>query len=101
MIVVAAECRMNVNHRKDFEIQMNRLSPLVRNEPGCLRYDTLQSVSDPGLFIIFEEWESQKHLDDHLARAHMKEHMAITSPWQSEPVSLSLYEVSFVDRIKI
>lgn len=101
MIVVAAECRIQEDHMKDFENQMKQLSPLVRDEPGCDRYDTLISVMEPGLFIILEEWESKNHLDDHLERIHMKDHMALTTTWLSEPISLSLYEVSGVDRIKL
>ena len=94
MIVVAAECRILQEHWQDFEEQMIRLIPLVREEPGCLRYEGLTSVDEPGLFVFFEVWETRRALDEHLATPHMKEHMAITTPWASEPVNLSVYEVS-------
>lgn len=101
MIVVAAERRILENYRQNFEKQMNLLTPIVRKEVGCLRYDTLSSVQEPGLFIILEEWESKKHLDDHLASPHMKEHKAITAPWSEEPLFLSLYVIDTVERIKM
>lgn len=101
MIVVKAECRILQDQWQNFEECMNILSPIVREEAGCLRYDILTSVEEPGLFIILEEWETRKHLDEHLATPHMREHMKITSPWSSDPIALTLYEVSDVERQKI
>ncbi len=87
MIVVAAERRIIENKRQDFLKQMSKLTPIVRKETGCLRYETLSNVEEPGLYIIPEEWESKKHLDDHLASPHMTEHKAITAPWSQNHYS--------------
>ena len=99
MIVVAAERRIREDYRQDFLTQMNKLTPIVIKEPGCLRYEILVSVAEPGLFIILEEWETKTHLDDHLASPHMTEHKAITAPWSTDPLFISLYEVKSVERI--
>lgn len=101
MIVVVAECRILQEFWQEFEEQINLLSPVVREEVGCIRYDTLTSIEEPGLFIIFEEWESRKYLDDHLDTIHMKDHFSKSAPWLAEPVFLSSYEVSAVERIKL
>lgn len=101
MIVVAAECHILQDHWQDFEEQMNNLVPAVKEETGCLRYDVLTSIDEPGLFIILEEWESRKHLDDHLATSHMMEHKQKSRAWEEAPISLSLYEVSNVERLKL
>lgn len=98
MLVVAAECRILPDHWQDFEEQMERLTPQVRAEPGCHRYDTLTSTEEPGLFVILEEWESNDHLHSHLATPHMREHQEISSTWSSEPVKLSIYQVSTVEK---
>lgn len=98
MIVIAAECRIRQEFWPDFEEQMIQLSPVVREEAGCLRYDILTGIEEPGLFIILEEWESRKHLDDHLATSHMRDHFVKSAHWQSEPVSLTSYTVSASER---
>ena len=42
-------------------------------EAGYVNYDLHESVSDPGLFFFYENWESPEHLDDHLAAPHLVE----------------------------
>ena len=43
-----------------------------RAEPGCIEYHMLRDQQDPSLFIFYEIWESQAHLDTHSNLAHMK-----------------------------
>ena len=38
---------------------------LSRQEPGCLRFDALESQSVPGTFFLIERWGSQAALDVH------------------------------------
>lgn len=38
---------------------------LSRQEPGCLRFEALESQSVPGTFFLIERWESQAALDVH------------------------------------
>ena len=47
-----------------------------RAEPGCIEYHMLRDKEDPTLFIFYEIWESQAHLDVHSALPHMKEFFA-------------------------
>ncbi|RRV04216.1 antibiotic biosynthesis monooxygenase [Pseudomonas sp. v388] len=44
-----------------------------RLEPGCIEYHMLRDRQDPTLFIFYEIWESQAHLDVHSALPHMAE----------------------------
>ena len=43
-----------------------------RAEPGCIEYHMLRDKQDPTLFIFYEIWASQAHLDVHSALPHMK-----------------------------
>jgi hypothetical protein len=36
----------------------------------------LQAADDPALFLFHENWTSQQHLDDHLARPHLQAALA-------------------------
>ena len=44
-----------------------------RLEPGCIEYHMLRDKQDPTLFIFFEIWQSQAHLDVHSNLPHMKQ----------------------------
>ena len=44
-----------------------------RAEPGCIEYHMLRDQEDPTLFIFYEIWESQAHLDVHSSLPHMRE----------------------------
>jgi quinol monooxygenase YgiN len=43
-----------------------------RAEPGCIEYHMLRDKEDPTLFIFYEIWASQAHLDVHSNLPHMK-----------------------------
>lgn len=49
------------------------LVPPTRAEPGCLRYDLLQSESDPEAFVFLEQWASAGDLDAHLKTPHFQQ----------------------------
>lgn len=43
----------------------------THEEPGCLTYMLHESKADPRTFIFYEEWESEKALNEHLASKHV------------------------------
>ena len=43
-----------------------------RAEPGCIEYHMLRDQQDPSLFIFYEVWASQAHLDVHSNLPHMQ-----------------------------
>jgi len=92
MILVDAQCTILPERQSDFIREVRKIIPVVRREKGCNRYELLSDTSY-GLFHFLEEWESQKHLDDHIARPHMQDYFAKTGPWQSSPTKLKIYEI--------
>ena len=68
------------------------LIPITRQEPGCINYDLHVSIENPGQFIFHENWESKQHLDDHLARPHLKALAARADELFAEPPHLTLCE---------
>ena len=48
------------------------LIPQSRAEPGCLRYDFLQSPHTPDQFVFFELWKSRADLDEHFQKPYFK-----------------------------
>lgn len=101
MLLVAARCRIRPEHCRDFVRQVNRIIPLVRAEPGCSRYELHADAFEEGLFIFHEEWESRKHLDNHIATPHMQDHFASCAGWMAAPTELTVYEVSGLQTVTL
>ncbi len=51
----------------------------TRKEDGCILYDLHESTAQPGQFVFYEIWESQAHLDRHLATPHLQ-HLGQVGP---------------------
>ena len=34
--------------------------------PGCISYSFNQCIDSPTEFVLYEQWESQEHLDNHI-----------------------------------
>jgi quinol monooxygenase YgiN len=41
-----------------------------RAEPGCITFDVSQSLENPNVFVLYEEWHDQAALDVHYATEH-------------------------------
>jgi len=93
MILVDACCAIVPERHSDFIREVQKIIPTVQKESGCIRYELVVDVHVPGVFHFIEEWESQKHLDEHIAQPHMQAYFAETAPWHSAPVTLKIYEV--------
>jgi quinol monooxygenase YgiN len=96
MLLVDAACNILTERREDFLSETEKIIPVVRKEAGCTRYELLTDPANPGQCHFIEEWESRRHLDDHLARPHMKEYLAKTAAHHSAPTRLTVYEISGV-----
>jgi len=45
---------------------------ITLREEGCIRYQINRDTKEPRRFVFTEEWESQAHLDRHLAAPHLQ-----------------------------
>jgi quinol monooxygenase YgiN len=64
-------------------------------EPGCKLYELYESLSDPkGRFYLYEAWESQAALDQHMAMPHFKRLEQIGGELVKEP-----FEINIVKRV--
>jgi quinol monooxygenase YgiN len=44
----------------------------TRQEEGCIQYELLQNQEVPEEFTFYEIWETQEHLNSHLASKHLQ-----------------------------
>lgn len=54
-------------------------------EPGNLRFDVLQSASDPSVFTLYEAYESDEAAAAHRETAHYKVWRDLVASWMAKP----------------
>ncbi len=61
----------------------------TRAEPGCERYD-LYGSDTKGRFYLYEAWESQAALDQHIATPHFRHLKQAVGELLSEPFEVNI-----------
>jgi quinol monooxygenase YgiN len=64
-------------------------------DPGCIKYELCKVIGDPLRYVMLEEWEDQKSLDDHLKSSHFLELIPKLDKQTSKPAELTLLEKMF------
>jgi quinol monooxygenase YgiN len=70
----------------------------TRKEPGCISYDSHESVTDPGKLVFVEQWESKEALDAHFKTSHFRTladviQGRVTAPLKVEVITPAKVEV--------
>jgi len=70
------------------------MAALLTNEtkgmrPGCISYSFNQSLESPAEFVLYEQWESQEHLDNHIQELCK----LLGQPKQGQPLPEKLMEM--------
>ena len=65
----------------------------TRAEAGCINYDLHQTADDPSLFMLYENWVSQKDLDEHLAMPYLQDLLGKANDLFKEPVSIATWQM--------
>ncbi len=63
-------------------------------EPGCRRYDILQSTTNPNHIFIYEVYENEAAVQAHRATDHFKKYMAVTKDMVAKRQSRPLTSVA-------
>lgn len=71
MIIIAGRIRIQPEDRAPAIEAMSAMMAETVKEDGCVSYNFSADLNDDGLFHLFEEWESQEHLDAHFVAPHM------------------------------
>jgi quinol monooxygenase YgiN len=64
----------------------------TRAEAGCINYDLHQSQSDPALFVFYENWRSEAHLEAHARSAHIQSFRKLTVEILVAPVEITKWK---------
>ena len=100
MLVIAGHIRIDPAKRPLAEDAAREMMQATRREAGCLAYVFSADLGDPGLFHLFEEWESQAALEAHFASPHMAAFQAAVGGLGVKRVAIQRYEVSSVGPVR-
>lgn len=72
-IKIVAKFTVTPDTRKEVLASILKCAEHSRAEEGNIHYDVTESVSNPEIIVILEEWKSQAAIDFHNSTAHFKE----------------------------
>ena len=64
----------------------------TRAEAGCINYDLRQSQTNPALFVFYENWKSEAHLEAHARSAHIQAFRKLAEEILAEPVEITKWK---------
>ena len=85
MFVVCVTVKIKPEHVEAFAAATHLNHEGSVREPGCVRFDVLQSTEDSCHFILYEVYNSQDDFDAHKETAHFARWRETVEPLMSEP----------------
>jgi quinol monooxygenase YgiN len=73
--VVAAIWRAKEGQADTILQVIEKMTPLSRQEPGCLFYQAHRSQTDPNLFFLYEQYVDEAGYEAHMATPHFEQHV--------------------------
>ncbi len=75
------------------------LAAATADEDGCVAYDYWASLDEPGVYRVFEQWESEEAIHAHMASPHMAEFMVSVGDLGITKAEVWRYDVSDVSKL--
>jgi len=100
MLVVAGHVRIDPANAEKAQAAVVGVMEETRNEPGCISYVFSADLSEPGVYRIFEEWESAEALAAHFEAAHMATFQATVGGLGVLEMDVKRYDVSAVGPVR-
>lgn len=73
--VVAAIWRAKEGQADTILRVIEKMTPLSRQEPGCLFYQAHRSPTDPNLFFLYEQYVDEAGYEAHMATSHFEQYV--------------------------
>ncbi len=78
LLTVIVYMRAKPGKEQELRDLLTSLVEPTSKENGFVNYDLHESTSQPGLFYLYENWESDQALDDHFQTPHLQHFMSRT-----------------------
>ncbi len=90
MLTIMIHAKIKESRLTDFMAMANFLTEST-SKVGCINYTFNQNTRSPTEFVLYEQWESQEHLDRHISE--LFELLGPANPGEPIPKKLmELYE---------
>ncbi|GAC1432420.1 MAG: putative quinol monooxygenase [Ktedonobacteraceae bacterium] len=73
--VVAALWRAKKGQEETIATVIEKMTPLSRQEPGCVYYQAQRSVTEPQLFFLYEQYVNEAGYEAHMATPHFEQYV--------------------------
>jgi quinol monooxygenase YgiN len=73
--VVAAIWRAKEGQADTILQVIEKMTPLSRQEPGCVFYQAHRSPTDPNLFFLYEQYVDEAGYEAHMATPHFEQYV--------------------------
>lgn len=100
MLVVAGHVRIDPANDAAAREAARAVMEATRAEPGCISYVFSADFDEPGLYRIFEEWESAEALEAHFETPHMATFQAAVGGMGVQEMDVKRYEVASVGPVR-
>lgn len=93
MVVTIVEVHVKPEHIDQFIAATIENHKGSVRETGNMRFDVLQSPQDPGLFLLYEAYDSEGSAVAHKSTAHYATWKDTVTPWMAVPRKGTAYRV--------
>jgi len=73
--VVAALWKAKEGQEETIRRVIEKMTPLSRQEPGCLFYQAQHSTDDPRLFFLYEQYRDAAGYEAHMVTPHFEQYV--------------------------
>ena len=96
MIIVTGTMEVGEAHVEAAKEAFRLAEAATASERGCITYRFFQSVAQPTLFRVYEEWEDKDALREHAQHENMARHRE-----RMAPVGVSNRQISMIEPERI
>ena len=94
MLVIGGHIRLDPAKREEAIAAASEMMAATHQEEGCVSYVFSADFADPGLFHLFEEWETADQLAAHGQTDHMAVFQGKMADFGITERSIHVYECS-------
>lgn len=91
-ITFVAHIKAKPGKEAEVRSELEKLIAPTRAEKGCIQYDFHSSMENPGEFLFYEIWKSQKDIDLHFQTEHVTKAFAKLGSLFSEAPKLTRWQ---------
>lgn len=99
MIVVSGILAFDPSLEDATKAALTGLAAATADEDGCIEYDYWASLAEPGVYRVFEQWESEEAIHGHMSSPHMAEFLGSVGDLGVTRAEIWRYDVSDTSKL--